>query len=292
MTTSTENKVKISLGTSAIYSDRTGINQLLEFYKQCSAYNKSIIEICVKNLEWFDGNLCAFLGALLYRLNATNGLTFSIREEDIESKFDIFIHNEFLPVKITRATKKKSCIPFKGFEVKDKDGFIDYVENEVLKHQAMPRFSDDVIDKLLDDLGELYANIDKHAFTDMPFYVCGQFYPRLSVVKFTICDLGIGFLENINRLKPEIASFDQAIKWAVNGNSSKPDAPGGTGLIGLKNYFADSKGKLQIISGDSMWCSETFEQKPLLYPEGLMPLKHFFQGAVVNLEFNKKALNL
>ncbi|MEN5195534.1 hypothetical protein [Sphingobacterium faecium] len=288
----TDSNLKISLGTASIYSDRSGINQLLDFHYQCLSYNNTSIEICLKNLTWFDGNLCALLGALLYRLNRTNKLSFTIKQEDVEAKFDILIHNDFLPINITSSGKKKSCIPFKGFEVKDKDGFIDYVENEVLRHHAMPKFSEAIIDKLIFDLSELYANIDRHAFTDMPFYMCGQFYPRSGIVKFTICDLGVGFLKNINIIKPEISSYAHAIKWAINGNSSKLDAPGGTGLIGLKNYCESNKGKLQIISGDHMWCSETFELKPILYPEGLMPLKYFFQGAIINLEFNKKALNL
>ena len=292
MPISTVSNIKISLGTVRIYSDRTGINQLLNFHYECLSYNNTTIEICLKNLQCVDGNLCALLGALLRLLNKTNNLSFIVKQEDIEAKFDILIHNDFLPLSITNATKKKSCIPFKGLEVKDKDGFIDYVELEVLKHPAMPKFSEATIDKLIFDLSELYANIDKHAFTDMPFYMCGQYYPRAEVVKFTICDLGIGFLKNINILKPEITTYGQAIKWAVNGNSSKRDAPGGTGLSGLKNYCIQNGGKLQIISGDYMWCSETDELKPLLYPDGYMPLKHFFQGAVINLEFNKKALNL
>lgn len=289
---STIDSIKIPLGISSIYSDRSGINQLLDFYNNCNSYNNCIIEICIKNLQWFDGNLCAFLGALMYRLNKSNNLTFTIKEEHVQAKFDILFHNDFIPLDVKASDKKKSCIPFRGFEVKDKDAFMDYVEFEVLKHTAMPKFSDAVIDKLLDDLGELYANIDKHAFSEMPFYMCGQFYPKSGIIKFTICDLGVGFLQNIHKLKPEIGTYDQAIKWAVDGNSSKPDAPGGTGLIGLRKYCAANQGKLQIISGDYMWCSETFDQKPLLYPEGLLPLKHFFQGAIINLEFNKKVLNL
>ena len=292
MTLITDELIKISLGTDRILSDRSGINQLLHFHHNCLTYNNTTIEICLKNLHWVDGNLCALLGALLCRLNKTNKLWFTIKQEDVEAKFDILIHNDFLPLKLTSAIKKKSCIPFRAFEVKDKDGFIDYVELEVLKHNAMPKFSDATIDKLIFDLSELYANIDRHAFTDMPFYMCGQYYPRSELVRFTICDLGVGFFENINKLKPEITNFGLAIKWAINGNSSKEDAPGGTGLIGLKNYCNQNGGKLQIISGDYMWCSETDVQKPLLYPEGLMPLKHFFQGAAINLEFNKKALNL
>lgn len=287
-----ENKIRIPLGISKIYSDRTGVNQILDFYFKCQEHNDCTIEICLTDLEWFDGNLCSLLGALIYRLNKTNNLYFSVKQSEVEKKFDILIHNQFLPIEITGDSRKSSCIPFKGFEVKDKDGFMDYVENDVLKHSAMPKFEEEVIDKLLDDLGELYGNIDKHAFTEMPFYLCGQYYPKSAVVKFTICDLGIGFLEKIRERIPEIQTYEKAIQWAAEGNSSKPDAPGGTGLIGLRRYFADGKGKLQIISGDSMWCSETAESKPLLFPDGSMPLKHFFQGTVINLEFNRKALNL
>jgi len=58
-----ENKIRIPLGISKIYSDRTGINQILDFYFKCQDHNDCTIEICLTDLEWFDGNLCSLLGA-------------------------------------------------------------------------------------------------------------------------------------------------------------------------------------------------------------------------------------
>jgi hypothetical protein len=283
--------VNVQLGEDSIYTDVSGFRQLLRFYEECRKFSHTKIYIQLDNVLWLDGNLCAILGALLYRLKKEQNLEFCIDADQVARKCGILFHNNFIPIDQNLSSyKKQSCIPYKGFYSKQKDEFMDYLEHELLVHPAMPKFSELTKEKLIDDLTEVYANIDKHAETDDPFFVCGQYYPRKEMLHFTICDLGVGFFKKINERKPDsIKSCGDAILWAVKGNSTKPDAPGGSGLKNLHEYLDGNLGGLQVYSGDAGWCSKTMKISTL-FPTGITNLRNNFRGATINLEFSKKSL--
>lgn len=282
--------IEISLGEDSIYTNITGFRQLLKFYEECKSFNNDKIFIKIDDIQWLDGNLCAFLGALLYRLKTDNNLEFSLNAHQVSQKFNVLFANNFLPItQNIKQYKKSTCIPFKGFLPNEKDEFIDYLDSELLVHPAMPKLEDNIKEKLIDDLIEVYGNIDKHAKTNLPFFVCGQYFPKQEILHFTICDLGVGFFPAINNKKPQIITCADAILWAIDGNSTKLDAPGGSGLKNLHKYLYANQGGLQIYSGNAGWCSKTVGS--ILYPLGITDLRNNYIGAIINLEFNKKTLH-
>lgn len=283
--------IEINLGQDSIYTDFSGFRQLLKFHEECSKHNDTNIFINLDDVVWVDGNLCAVLGAILYKLSKERNLLFSIDADQVSNKCHVLFDNNFIPLKQDlRKYQVKTCIPYRGFLPKQKDDFVNYLENELLVHAAMPRFSDDIKNKLIDDLMEVYANIDVHAETGDPFFVCGQYYPKKEMIHFTICDLGIGFFKKINERQPEkVLSCGDAILWAIEGNSTKPDAPGGSGLKNLYQYLDSQNGGLQIYTGDAGWCSKTMKTGSI-YKSGVADLRNFYCGASINLEFNKKSL--
>jgi hypothetical protein len=283
--------IEINLGEDFVYTDVSGFRQLLKFYQECRGYENSTIYIKLDNIQWIDGNLCAFLGALLFRLTKENKLNFAINAKQVSDKCGILFHNNFIPLEQNiKQYAKKSCVPYQGFYPKQKDEFLDYLENELLVHPAMPKLKNEIKEKLIDDLTEIYANIDKHAETGDPFFVCGQYYPSKGYLNFTISDLGVGFFKKIKELQPDkIHSCGDAILWAVAGNSTKLDAPGGSGLKNLNTYLDNNNGGLQILTGDAGWCSRTAKAS-LIFPNGITDLRNNYLGAAINLEFNKKTL--
>ena len=281
----------VYLGSDKVYTDSVGVKQLLSFYEDCKQYERVNIRIKLDNLLWLDGNLCAFLGALLYRLRHENNLTFSIDAAEVNKKCKVLFHNDFLPLEQNIGLYNRTSIPFKGFLPKQKDEFIGYLENELLAHKAMPKFPEEIKEKLIDDLIEIYGNIDKHAETEHPFFVCGQVYPGQELIRFSLCDLGVGFYKKIKASKPELINVTgDAILWAVEGNSTKPDASGGMGLKNLHQYFMETNGGMQIYSGDTNWCSKTMSQNIAIKPKGITVLPKNFSGSLISLEFNKKSL--
>ena len=100
-----------------------------------------------------------------------------------------------------------------------------------------------------------------------------------------------GFYKKIKERKPElIKGTGDAILWAVEGNSTKPDASGGMGLKNLHQYFIETNGGLQIYTGDTNWCSKTMAQNVIIKPRGMTVLEKKFTGSLISLEFNKKSL--
>ncbi len=62
---------------------------------------------------------------------------------------------------------------------------------------------------------EVFSNIHLHAHTKDPVFACGQYYPSKNLLKFTLVDLGVGFLEPIsNFTKNQINEAEKAILWA------------------------------------------------------------------------------
>ena len=287
-----KNKITIFLGEDSIYTNATGIRQLLTFYYKCKQFNDVTIQIALDNIGWLDGNLCAVLGSLLYRLNKENGLSFLLDAKQVADKCNVLFYNNFLPVELTKGAKAKaSCIPFRAFYVHQKDEFINYLSDELLVHPGMPKFSEETKDKLIDDLTEISGNIHKHAETNDPFFVCGQHYYKNGTVNFTVSDLGEGFFPKVKAAKPELIQTDgDAILWAVQGNSTKKDAPGGQGLKKLRQYFEANGGGMHIFTGANGWLSEQSESN--LYKNGIVPLPNAYNGASINLIFNKKSLVL
>jgi hypothetical protein len=82
--------------------------------------------------------------------------------------------------------------------------------------------------KLKDCYFEIFDNVGIHANTSYPVMVCGQFFPFLKELKFTLVDLGEGFLKRIKAHTAAtalpITMAPQAIAWAVRGGSTKQDA--------------------------------------------------------------------
>jgi hypothetical protein len=275
--------IKIQIGEDNIYTDTTGVNQLLKFYNKCYKLKDSTIEISFEDVNWFDGNLCSFLGALLYKLNTSNNLTFTVDASQIEKTCNILFSNKFLPVTSNKAIKK-TCIPFVGLKIDQKDEFVDYIENELLTHSGMPKLSDNEKELIVDDLCEVYANINKHSEATDPFFVCGQYYPKKKKLIFTITDLGEGFFNKINKVDPKKIKTDgDAILWALEGNTTKKDAPGGGRLKKMKEYYVSNGGSFKLFTGKSMWDSENLGT--IMYKNGICDLNYSYIGTSISLFF-------
>jgi hypothetical protein len=281
----------ILLSNGKILTNAGGLHQIETFYQRAKAFKNTQIEIGVKQMQWIDGNMSAMLGAALYRLNKENNLTFIINFKDVNERFPILFSNGLISTEAIelKVNKRTSTIPFQSFLPDDKDGFIQYVMEKLLVHDGMPDFTEVAVDKLVTDLAELCSNINLHSQTDAPFFVCGQYYPNAGRVIFTLTDLGRGFLPKISATtNGQINNAGDAILWAVEGNSSKTDAPGGIHLSKMKEFFLQHDGHMHIITGDSYYSTQHLSNPDR--PRGLMKVRQEFMGSTVHLVFSKKLL--
>ena len=269
----------------SLYTDYSGIKRLFNLYHQASEHFNTTIYIDFYSLQWLDANMSALLGAILYKLKTENNLTFSTDLNFVNDKFCVLLRNGFLTSEEKIIDHYNSTISFRDFDKNDKDGFVTYIENELLSHRGMPKLNTNTKDNILNSLIEVFCNIQIHSKTENPFFVCGQYYPKNDVVIFTIVDLGVGFLPAINlKTKGEITNSFDAIKWSLQkGNTTKDSNIGGIGLCDLYEYFKKSDGNIQIITGDTFW------EKNL--EKTIFDKRNFdkpFVGSILNLFFNCK----
>lgn len=272
-----------------IITNYSGYNQLSRFYQFCLEHaSESKFYLDFSDVEWIDGNLCALLLAMGYNLNKKFGYIITTSEEIIKERFDVLYRNGFMNGGAPARDDRNSTIPIRAFEINDKEGFCNYVGNDLLMHRGMPKdLTNELKEKINEDLLEVFCNTQFHAKTTDPFFVGGQYYPKQGLLKFTMVDLGDGFLPRISKATSGKIHTDlDAILWALQGNSSKivlEDCPGGLGIKNILKYCQRSHGVLQIISGNGFWSSDL---ENTLFEKGReLPIS--FTGTTINLFFKK-----
>lgn len=264
-----------SISTSA-----TGYSKLVDFEHSCLDYYECTVHIDLSNLSWFDANLSALFEALLYRLSTTNGLNFTIDEEVVKRRFPILLRNGFLSHLGPLPDEAGTTVPIGTFQPSEVVAFAAYIDDRLLAHPSL-QLDEERIYNIRKHFLELFANIELHAHTSLPIFACGQYYPKLSQLKFTLVDLGIGYLPSIQSFTKElITNSADAITWALaNHNTTKTAAvPGGLGLKELLSYCQQEQGELHITTGDAYWAS--------VKNKTTVASVRSFTGAIISLGFN------
>lgn len=272
----------------SIETDYSGLKQLFKFYHYCRNFTKTTIYIDFYHLNWIDANLCSLFESIIYKLNNENGLVFSTDLVFLQEKFDILFRIGFIKTVEEIVDDRKSCVKARNFLWNQKREYNDYIKNELLGHRGMPKIDDELKEHIFDDLMEIFANAKHHSETELPFFVAGQYYPKSEKLKFTMVDLGKGFLPRIHlATKGEITTDLQAISWALQGNTSKlalERTSGGLGIKGMFDYCQKHQGELEIITGSGYW-SSTF--KGTAFQLGREISDNQYVGAIINLVFQK-----
>lgn len=270
--------IKLAHSSSQIQTSKSGYKQLIQFYKKCQKYHNRTIHIDFSGLSWLDGNMCALFDAILFKLNTENSLRFGIDVKYIKRHFDILFRNGFLRDLNDIDNYTNSAIELNKFSIDDSDRFIDYISEEFLSHQSL-NLAEDVRDNLITCFSEVFSNVELHAETKLPVFACGQYFPQKKRLKFTLLDLGVGYLPNIQEYtKNEITSSKEAINWAITeGHSTKQGTRGGDGLSQILAICKKNKGVLHIVTGDTYWGSDMGIIESSKVPE--------FTGAMLNITF-------
>ena len=113
-----------------------------------------------------------------------------------------------------------------------------------------------------------------HAETEWPIITCGQYFPYQKILKFTLVDFGVGFLKKIfNHTNGTVNKPHEAIKWAIDGNSTKKNAKGGNGLKKIFFYCYKNNGSIHIITDGCYWV-QTIHNSNLLNSLSGMPIRN------------------
>jgi len=216
------------------------------------------IEIDMSATDWFDADMCAALGALLYSLGQnlnTVALTrVPVRVEKSLSKngfLSLYGHKEI-------PDRWGTTIPYKRFDVKDDRYFAQYLETEYICRSEISVMSPGLLKRFRESIFEIFSNAVLHSQTLMGIFSCGQFFPTRNRLDFSVADLGIGICRNVRENAGLDLSPEDAIIWATQecNTTKRGPIPGGLGLKLLGEFIDMNSGRIQIVSDAGYWQRE------------------------------------
>jgi hypothetical protein len=275
--------VKIELyNIRSDYQSFERLMEVAEITKECIFDN---IEIDMGNVNWFDANMCAAFGAILYKIGREpNIVTLLNLQKGVET---ILSKNGFLSYygREKRQDTYETTIEYKRFEPKDDRYFAAYIEENMVG-KGIPKMSEGLHKKFIESIFEIFSNAVIHSRTKMGIFSCGQYFPTKKRLVFSIADLGIGILKNVKEHTKQEMTAEQAISWAVEGkNTTKVGRiPGGLGLKLLREFITMNQGRIQIVSDKGYW--ELSGGKAFT-----KSFRNPFPGTTVNIEINTADTN-
>ena len=254
---------------------------LTSLYAQTKEYVFDYVEIDMQETHWFDADMCAAFGTILYsleeRLNKVNLIHIPTPVEEILSKNGFLSHYGRAKIPDRWGT----TITYQRFDVEDDHYFAGYIEDELIHRSEMPEMSPGLLKKFRESIFEIFSNAVLHSHTKLGIFSCGQVFPNRNRLDFTVADLGVNIRENIKAYTGCELSPEKAIIWATKeGNTTKRgNLPGGLGLKILCDFVDLNGGCIRIVSDAGYWQHSGNETvtKLLSYP---------FPGTVVSVEIN------
>lgn len=272
--------MKITL-PSSIEHNQAGFEALVHLVAQTKDCFIEGIEIDMAGVRWFDADMCAAFGAILY-YTGCNGNTFQLTNirtsvETILSKNGFLSNYGRMRVPDTWGT----TIPYQRFDVKDDRYFARYVETGLIHRPEMPSMSPGVSKKLRESIFEVFSNSVIHSRTKLGIFSCGQYFPKRHRLNFAVADLGIGIRKNVKKITGLDLVAEEAIVWATQGRNTtkRGKIPGGLGLKLLGEFINLNGGQLQIVSDAGYWKLEKGHTS-------IARLGYPFPGTVVSLEID------
>ncbi len=264
-----------------IRHDQAGFEALVKLWAQTETCFLDDIDIDMSAVTWFDADMCAALGAILYRLGENlNTVKLKNIRSDVES---ILSKNRFLSTYGREKIPDQwgTTLPYQRFDTKDDRYFASYIETELINRSEMPVMSPGLLKKFRESIFEIFSNAVLHSKTEHGIFSCGQFFPKRNRLNFSVTDLGIGICQNVKENTNLDLTPEGAIVWATEGHNTtkRGKIPGGLGLKLLREFIRLNGGCIQIVSDAGYWRQE--KDKIIL-----AHLSQPFPGTVVSVEIN------
>lgn len=264
-----------------IRHDLSGFEALVRLNAEAGKQRFSKIEIDMTAVSWFDADMCAPLGAILYRIghnvNMVRLTNLRSSVEKILSKNGFLSHYGHMPVRDTYGT----TISYQRFDVKDDRFFAGYVESKFVGRSELPRMTPGLVKRFRESVFEIFSNAVIHSHTLLGIFSCGQFFPKRHRLDFSVADLGISIRRNVKKHAGLDLPPHEAIVWATQAQNTtkRGSIPGGLGLKLLSEFIKLNGGRLQIVSDSGYWSLEKSNIQTAR-------LRAPFPGTVVNVEIN------
>jgi hypothetical protein len=264
-----------------ICHDQAGFEALVHFQAQTRECSWEDIVLDMGATKWFDADMCAPFGALLYRVgNGLNTITLTNIRSEVES---ILSKNGFLSYYGRERIPDRwgTTVPYQRFDVKDDRYFAGYIESQLIQRPEMPAMSLGLLKRFRESIFEIFSNAVIHSRTRNGVFSCGQFFPKRNTLDFSVADLGIGIRQNVQENMGLVLTPEEAVLWATQGSNTtkRGQIPGGLGLKLLGEFIDLNGGCIQIVSDAAYWRRQKGRVETARLSEP-------FPGTVVSMEIN------
>lgn len=275
-----------TINLKEVETNQIGILELLKFYSFARQYSYCKVQLNISTVNSLDANLSALILAIAHKLKQENKVYVFIILAD---HMNVFFRNGLISHLAGKGNTnsnndyRQSTIPLSAFSIEEDEQFCEYLKKDFFGHRGLENLSFTTKCNLCTHFEEMFVNVVQHANTTYPVFSCGQYFPDRNVLKFTLVDLGEGFLKKIAaKTNGEVKTDKEAVLWATYDLNTTKDVktfgPGGTGLKELKKYCADNNGSLHICTGAGY--VNFIKDKTLEHT-----LAHPLPGSLVNLIF-------
>lgn len=276
----------ITIPIKGISSSYKSHDYLSRFAIEIMESDSKNIVIDMSNVTYIASNQFAVLGCIMdtsMRLGkhtelSIKGLSGNLRDLIRKNGFCQHFDLEKLP------DKNNTVIPYRYFGSDEIEDYEKYLLLYLLNRKELPLMTEMVKDTILDYLLEVFKNVIDHT-TSERIYTCGQFFPKSSMLYFTMVDAGETIPYNVNKYFKKYGkdSPENALFWAIQEGHTTvdEDGPRGIGLSLIKSFVTSNKGGLYIVSGKN-----TYERTTK--GERCLEMRHSFPGTIVTLAFNLK----
>jgi hypothetical protein len=279
-------KPTYTINLREIETNHIGIGELMKFYAFAKQYRYCGVQLNISPANSMDANLSALLLAIAHKLKTENKVHVFLLMAD---HMNVFFRNGLIAHLQGKGNanpyedNRQSTIPLTAFLTTEEEDFCQYLRRDFFGHRGLENLTATTKTNLSTHFEEIFVNVVQHANTTYPVFTCGQYFPEKNVLKFTLVDLGDGFLKKITeKTGGEVSTDNAAILWATYNLNTTKDVktfgPGGTGLKELKKYCEENNGSFHICSGGgylNFLKNKTFEYT----------LSEPLQGSLVNLIF-------
>jgi len=281
-----DNTPTYTIQLKEVETNNIGVAELMKFYAFAKQYTYCKVQLNLSPVNTVDANLSALILAIAHRLKQDNKVFVFLILAD---HMGIFFRNGLMAHLQGKGNAnpynddRHSAIPLTTFSIDDDADFCQYLRRDFFGHRGMEGLTSTTKTNLSTHYEEIFTNVGLHANTTSPVYSCGQYFPDKNVLKFTLVDVGDGFLKKISvKTTGQVTTDKDAILWAIRELNTTKDiatfGPGGTGLKELKRYCAENNGSLHICSGSGY--VNFLKDRNM---EHTLPTA--FKGSIVNLIF-------
>lgn len=203
-----------------------------------------------------------------------------------KTKVRSYLRNIYFPrgASNLRYLRNSTYLPLSRLPIDTGDEYLSRYEDLILSNIKDEEVRTSFRNALKYLTSEMVTNIKEHAQTDH-YWIMSQYWPTSKACEIAIADTGIGYRDSYKGTPYEVATHEDAIKNAVQGNSSKDDVERGAGIPGLIKIFCEGYGgSVVLLSGDK-----------LLYMEGhkndFYDLSIDWEGVFIGIRFELKVIN-